>query len=414
MRHDPHSIERVRRVLLAMLGHDSRQHVPGDAPLSPDEWAMLDAMARQHRLQPLLHGRRGLAAAAWQVPQDYAGAWEQAYRRSAIAALAAKGALIRAGRILDDAGIAYAALKGAWLAWHAYADPALRPMRDLDILVAPDRLEVAYRALVAKGFEELDGGPYSADTLALGLKHLPALRDTATAIHVELHSRLFEHFEPALAGAFLLRSDDLLACRVRLPLEHAEVAYLPACETLLHLAVHSAYEHRFDNGPQVLHDVAAVLACQTIDWERFWMLAGEGGWARGCQLVLQLTERMLGPQPIAWGSGLALPPEDILDKAALMLLQDTTLRRDLDVQMQLGNLGTLSWANIRRLFARLFPARHVIAAYAGVSPDRRWVWLHYPGWLATRLARTAQGAIDSRQRGEVARASAIESWLEVS
>ena len=411
MRHDPRSIERVRRVLLAMLGDAPRQDGPGQVPLQPGEWAMLDAMARQHRLQPLLHGRLKAAGAAWQVPRDYAAAWEQAYRRSAIEALAAKGALIRVGRILDLAGIAYAALKGAWLAWHGYANPALRPMRDLDILVAPDRLGEAYRALVAHGFEELDGGPYSADTLALGRKHLPALRDRATAIHVELHSRLFEHVGPAMTDAFLLRSDDLLASRVRLPLEQAAIAYLPACETLLHLAVHSAYEHRFDNGPQVLHDVAAVLARQTIDWQRFWMLAAEGGWTRGCQLVLRLTERMLGPQPVAWGSGHAALPQDILDKAALLLLQDTALRRDLDVQLQLENLGALSRANIGQIFTRFFPGRHVIAAYAGLSPDRRSVWLHYPAWLATRLARTVQGSFDQRQRGEVVRARDIERWL---
>ena len=383
-----------------------------ECELDADEWVLLGATARQHRLEPLLHGLLPGMQDSRSVPASHRAAWQEAHRRSAMAALAAKAALIRVGRILDTAGIAYAALKGGWLAWHAYPNPALRPMRDLDILVSPSRLEAAYRALVARGFEELSGEAFSAATLAMGQKHLPALRDQATGIFVEVHSRLFEHIEPAQADARLARSDDLLAARLWQPLGPVQIAYLPPCETLLHVLVHSAYEHRFDNGPQVLHDVSALLAREAVDWERFWTMADEGGWTRGCQLVLRLTECMLGPQATGWGpEGAPTLPDGILDQAALMLLQDPDLRQDLDVQLQLGDVSAGGWVRLQRLAARMLPARRVVAAQAGVSPDRRSAWLHYPGWLVSRFARTARGALDGRQRSEVVRANAIETWL---
>lgn len=415
MNRNPRQIERVRRSLLALLGTvpqaEPTDHSLLDADGDADGWAMLDGMARQHRLQPLLHCLlEDRPDAASRVPESWREVWRDAYRRSTLQALAAKATMVRAARILDDAGIAHAALKGAWLAWHAYPHPAMRPMRDLDILVAPASLEQAYRALVANGFADTTGAPLSHATLAQGLKHLPALRDATTGIHVEIHGRLFEHVLPAQADAFLSRPDDLLAARQWLPLERARIAYLGAEENLLHLAVHSACEHRFDNGPQVLHDIARLLAREAIDWPRFWILAREGGWERGCRLVLALTERFLGPQPIVPASGAteALPP-DIVDKAALMLLQDTALRNDLDVQLR---LGSMSGASMRHLLSRFVPPRRVIADYARLPHDSRAAWLHYPGWLASRLARTARGAFDKRQRSEVARASAVECWLQ--
>ncbi len=409
MRNDPRNIERVRRVLLAILSNGRLQGRPDDIPLAAEEWAMVGTAARQHRLEPLLHGIMRTAGGYWQVPTELRSDWREAHRLSALGSLAARGTLLRAARVLDSAGLAYAALKGAWLAWHAYDDPAQRPMRDIDILVSPAHLEAAYRALVANGFEEHTGEAFSAETLTLGKKHLPALRDRSTGIHVEVHSRLFEHIEPARGDAWLARSDDLLAARIWQPLGSVRIAYLPPCETLLHLLIHSAYEHRFDNGPQVLHDVAAVLKQGPIDWGRLWRLADEGGWTRGCELVLHLTEWLLGPQPIVWSPQPL--PEGILEQAALMLLQDPEMRRDLDVQLQLGDLSAGSMSGLRWLAGRLLPGRRVVADFAGVPPDRRSAWLHYPAWLASRLARTASGRFDRLQRSEAARAHAIESWL---
>jgi hypothetical protein len=204
----------------------------------------------------------------------------------------------------------------------------------------------------------------------------------------------------------------LLASRIWLPLGQANIAYLPSAEALLHLIVHSAYEHHFENGPQVLHDLAAQLNCEPVDWACFWQLAREGGWERGCHLLLQLTERFMGKQPTDWGSESPVAiPIDVLDKSALLMLQDPELRQDLAVQVQLGAQAGSVWCKARRLLARLIVRRDVVAAYARLAPDHPRVWLHYPAWLISRLGRTLSGRLNRGQRQEAARAVAVEAWL---
>ena len=411
-------MDRANRGLLALLMTGERSHAGDGHRFDVGDWAQVQAMAEQHRLCPLLHylwqsggEQAGIPAAV--IPAEVRALWADAFRTSALRALAAQATLMKVGSLLDQAGIPYAALKGAALAWHAYPHPALRPMRDIDILVPLARAGEAYAALVAQGFipEPADKTPV---IVALrDHKHLPGLFDPQGKTRVEVHSRLFEHVAAAQDASLLCRTDDLLGGRVWSDFGQVRIAFLPATETLLHLLVHSAYEHRFDNGPQILHDVAALLARDRVDWARFWCLAGEGGWTRGCQLLLGLTEQFCGAQPVEWGD--PAPPDipaEMLDHAALLMLQDTDLRQDLAVQLELAHAGRVSWSGSRRLLSRLLAPRHVLAAYAGVAPHRRWIWRHYPAWLVSRLTRTLSGRWSRQQQTQVSRAMALGNWLE--
>jgi Uncharacterised nucleotidyltransferase len=400
--------EPVRRCLLALLGADPQSAVPLCAGLGVAEWDQVGHIVEQHRLGPLLYQ----ATAHWQqaspIPESLRASWAANYRETARTSLALQAALVRINGILSDAGIAYAALKGARLAWHSYAHPGMRPMRDLDVLVSPGHVLEAYQALLARGFEPWAGATTPLEAALRDHKHLPPLTETASGVHVEVHSRLLEYPNAAQALATLGNADDLLAERERLPLGQASIAYLPPAETLLHVIVHAAVEHRFDNGPQALHDVATLLASTAIDWTRFWSLSREGGWERGCVMLLRLTEHLLGEQPIAWEAGLKPDlPAHILDQALLLMLQNTDLRHDLAVQRRLGG----SASTVGYLLSRIVPARHHIAAYARIAPDSRLVWLHYPAWLFSRISRTFRGATNPRQRAEAARAMAVEQWL---
>ncbi len=412
MRSLPISIEPVRQHLLAMLATAKRSSIPAVAVLDADQWSQLQKMARQHRLEPLLWAAPRHNPDSCSIPAAVHLSWEAAFRNSAMAALALQGTLIRLEGILSGAGIAYAALKGARLAWHAYPHPALRPMRDLDILVSPAHTRETWDTLVGHGFSAEHGTALPADEALAIHKHLPALRDPASGVHVEVHSRLFEHLDAAQAGATMSNADGLLAERIWLALGATKIAYLPAAEAMIHLIVHSAYEHHFENGPQVLHDLAAQMKCEVIDWPRFWGLAREGGWERGCHLLLQLTEQFMGKQPIEWpADSRAAIPTEVLENAALLMLQDPDLRQDLAVQVQLAAQAGSAWVRTRQLAAKVFPRGEVVAAYAGLAPDHPRVWLHYPGWLVSRLARTLAGKLNRRQQAEVSRASSVEAWL---
>jgi len=406
------SDEPVRRFLLGLLATNPQMFLPICAVLDAAEWAQLQHMARQHRLEPLLYDRSRNETNRVTIPPLIWRQWEAAFRNSAMEALALQSTLIRLDGILTAAGIAYASLKGARLAWRAYPHPALRPMRDLDILVCSAQMHATWDTLVVHGFNAASGCTPHLEGALDHHKHLPALRDPASGIHVEIHSRLFEHIDAAHADAAMRNNDDLLANRIWLPLGQTNVSFLPSAEALIHLIVHSAYEHHFENGPQVLYDLAAQMKDEKIDWPRFWQLAREGGWERGCSLLLQLTEQFMGKQPIDWGGEpREAIPSEVLDKSALLMLQDTDLRQDLAVQVQLAAQAGSVWGKARRMAAKVLPRREVVAAYAGLARDNPRAWLHYPGWLVSRLGRTLAGKFDTHQQAEASRASVVEAWL---
>ena len=410
MWHQPSNSEHVRRRLLAMLATEQQSGPSTEADSDRAEWLQLQRMVGQHRLKPLLHDLNRHRCGTWNIPPEIKASWETAFRDSAMESLAIQHTLFRVTGKLEDAGIEYAALKGARLAWHAYTHPALRPMRDLDILIAPGRLLDAYQALIDNGFSTSADNRMPIDFAVKHHKHLPGLLDPATRTYVELHSRIFEHQSPASSDSVLFKSDELLANRVWLPLGGASIAYLPATETLIHLIVHSACEHRFDNGPQILNDISAFLGSAEIDWRHFWTLACKGGWARSCQLLLALTVKYHGPQPIDWTGCPSEPvPDGVLDDAAMMMLQDFEQRGDLQLQLYLAT--GVAAANRISIWKRLMPARHIVAAYADKPADHPFVWLYYPLWLVSRLLRTWRGTFNPAQRAEVARAVRVDEWL---
>ena len=126
-----------KSVLLALLGGTWPTHgVPAQT------WPRIAQMAADQRLEPLLawHAERG----GWPVPPAIATSWNQARRAAALGVLSQQAALRLALAKLGDAGIAAVALKGVALAWRHYPEAALRPMRDIDLLVpeARDRKSV--------------------------------------------------------------------------------------------------------------------------------------------------------------------------------------------------------------------------------------------------------------------------------
>ena len=90
----------------------------------------------------------------------------------------------------QSAGIPLILLKGAATAYIAYPNPALRPMRDLDILVRPTDLPALYAVLDRMGFIT----PVSQSPLVISDKHLPhaELKRGGLTVTIEVHTRLFD------------------------------------------------------------------------------------------------------------------------------------------------------------------------------------------------------------------------------
>jgi hypothetical protein len=189
-----------------------------------------------------------------------------------------QAALRLASRQLDRAGIAFVALKSPRLAWLCYPEAGLRPMRDLDLLVAVAEVERAAKVLNAAGFAMASGEAAIAESLNSG-KHLPPLWNPELAVEIVLHHRLTD-----LPGNHAYRVPQLdpgaaLAGAETLRLAGISVPCPTPTELLAHLMIHALYGHRLDCGPLILADIHYLLATDPIDAETFHRRAKEGG---GC------------------------------------------------------------------------------------------------------------------------------------
>ncbi len=384
----------AKHALLGMLG--------GAAPGPDLDWPTIAAMAAAQRLEPLLAWRA--SADGWAVPDEVASAWDAARRTAALHSLGFQAALRLAGERLDAAGIGWVALKGVALAWHDYPAPELRPMRDIDLLVARADVLRAAGVLAATGFT-MPGSDAAAVAEALRQdKHLPPLEHAGLGVTIELHHALSDAPErhgyrtPQLDPAAMLAGREALAVG-------GALVPCPANEDLLaHLMVHALYGHRLDCGPLVLADIHFLLAARTIDWNVFVTTAQAQGWERGAALLLALTARHFGPQAHV----LPIPPEAILAAAQDALLADPATRDHAEALADLTAARSPA-ALAQAVRRRLKPDRQVVASE---SKGAGGGWAFWLVWVARRLARLTSRLGDRRARREARGAAAVIRWLQ--
>ena len=354
-----------------------------DAPAQVADWHALNRSAVQHRLRPLLHKRVGHLA-----PPELAAQWEQSYHRAGMRALYQRAGLIRVTRVLAAAGIEAVALKGAVFVWRRGSDPALRPMRDLDLLVAEDRALEAHRLLREVGFAG------EAATRLTDDKHLPGLTGP-NGVHVEIHTRLIDAVSPEWSRRDAVFRHAALGRAER----QGEVLVMAPGDTLLHAILHAVLDHQFNNGPLLLLDIAALVGTGRIDWPQFWNLAAETGGTRACQLALCLAQDCLPGLAVDWCGNAPndLTPAMLHDAGAMMLV-------DMDRRSELGVAGQMARLRMGERFARLRKQIGRVSARAdsgAAGPGRAALVRRY---LAALLGRA--------ERGHIVRSLAVAKWLK--
>ncbi|MFY9241026.1 MAG: nucleotidyltransferase family protein, partial [Roseovarius sp.] len=253
--------------LLDLMFGNQAAAVAAAKRLTASEWTALMPAIQEHRLAPLLLVRLQRLDMPAALPTALLQTITRAFEQSNWRSLRLKAELIRLHRLLDRNGIAYAALKGAYVAFAAYPQPALRPMRDLDILVHPsDAIPVFNLLQQQAGYEratQFRGSPAAAMQVS---KHLPALRHANSGISIEIHHRLIS---PGSAKIDLAEDPALWDRIIRHPLGSDHVAFLSPTECLLHLLEHAVYDHHLNNGPLILSDIHHLIQKTTIDWTLF-------------------------------------------------------------------------------------------------------------------------------------------------
>lgn len=384
----------LRRVLLDLFGNVRQPDLSG---LNDADWDWIDRMAALRRLQPLLHAQHQDNPA---IPEQIAANWRAAFREAALLALARTAELKDCTALLESAGFAPLALKGAWLAPYAYPDPAQRPMYDLDVLLDTETVLEGYALLKRAGYAQAYPEEIPLADMVRLEKHLPTLVGPRGSM-IELHHRMadphgaLDHFSP---------EPDETAVRAR-AVRIDGVSYPGAEDMLVHLIIHAAYAHRFDCGPRVLADIDFLLRRERIDWAAFWQRGRDEGWRDGARLVLDLTALNRADVPIDYTADSGPPPPiAVLDGTVQLLFQEP------DSCATAGFAATVLKGGWRGLVTRMSGTRTA----DGEAPAVREMASEGGrlGWALSRLGRVAgdlSRADVRRQSRELAR---LSRWFD--
>jgi hypothetical protein len=186
--------------------------------------------------------------------------------------------LDRCLRALQAAAIRPLVLKGAALAVSLYPDPALRPMSDLDLLVAPARWRAAARVLEALDFVLEDEAEHGAAFAGPG------------GVRIELHGALV-----SCPGLFPVRFEELDARSAALG-GGFDGRRLGDEDQVLHLALHLAFQHGFRARLGQYVDVRRLLA-GPLDGDRLLAVAADARAERPLAACLAVTRCLFGAEP---------------------------------------------------------------------------------------------------------------------
>ncbi|WP_168174919.1 nucleotidyltransferase family protein [Thioclava sp. JM3] len=400
-------MDQLKDLLLDLLFAPADRPSAKDVSLTEDEAEIVLAWAQEHRVGPLLMHAVQARAGDGLFPATLREPLRRMRTNAAFRTLAMQSMILNAHRILDAAGIPHLFLKGAYLSLYCYPEAGLRPMRDLDILVPMDRALEAYEAMIGAGFTRHPEYPGVPSAFLEKGQHFPPLRAGGGRGTIEMHFRLAD--TRAVSAGRQANFQQLFDRAITRSFQGEALIFPGPEDFLLHLCVHAAYQHNFDNGPLGVADIQWLLASSAIDWPLFWKLAEDEGAVVGAALCLRLAETLCGDIGVAWTTEAREAVDaspDVVRHAARSLLQDFHSRRDAKLRVALSSTTPLS-GRFRELQARIFPSRRHLARSYPFESGALMLWLCYPvhwkrlfsqrlpSMLRSRVSRTAKSDVES-------------------
>ena len=410
-------LESIKTLLLSLLYSQNPPDNSSLAVLDGEEWATLMDMVGQHRLGPYMYWRLTRELVDRTVPQSVHAQLESDFQGSVYRSLNLQRELLQLDRIVVSAGFPYIALKGAYLALTCYPHAAMRPMRDLDVLLPKDQALDVFNLLLDHGYQQYENFQGSPDACLHERKDLPGLISPFSNVLIELHHRLSMSGQQGGHQEWQSADEGLWSRRIFCKLSGSSIPFLSATDLLLHLCVHAVYDHVFDNGPLTISDLSFLIGKQDIDWQLFWRLAADGGWSKGCLLILKMIEQYDNGLEIRWpGEEVESPSEELVQtscKLALRAFHDRDLAKSTTL---LGKIGDLSFAQkIKLLFPRIFPTRRMLSTLYPAPQDSFRIFFYYPrNWVrlvSKRVPTIIRARQNQRSQGDADAVSHLMSWL---
>ncbi|WP_230280966.1 nucleotidyltransferase family protein [Croceicoccus sp. Ery15] len=371
------------------------------AALDAHGWNALEAIAVRTRTANLLH--RHIADNRLGVPALIGARLGDLYRRQSLYGLEQRLVLGRVAELLDSRGIANVALKGAALAFTVYPQPAMRPLRDIDVLVPSDRAAEAHYLLQQNGFSR---APWAKEYGTEFNHQLPELVSDRHNVTVEIHHRIYSRGwegDAAICAMLMETAQSVTAggktCHLSAPLAN-----------LMHLTVHATLHNCFDNGPLTISDVHRLWHHPDLDRHLAVEMADRLSLGRPLALLLAIA-RTAGP--------LSLPPwlEARIENAkafvptameAMFQIPAEVEQRALFRRLNIEQAGTGPLAAMAKM---LQPDPQKLAEIAGSSSNDHRRWSAYPAW-AWRRGRNYLAAAGNRDlRAAADRDARMLAWL---
>lgn len=396
-------------LILAMLfAQDGQKLAAPLAELTPQRWQALLARGREHRFLPLLaHALRecGLWAA---LPPDVAQQLKTAGQHHTRRALLAQRAMVQLHDILHENGIDHVFLKGAYLAQFAYPQPGLRPMRDIDVVIKPNDLPAAHDLLITLGYTS----PADVDGMVAAFiaqaKHLPGLRTPDGTVSVELHAHVDAPGGP-LAGL------DAFASPIHRPLAGRMLPFMGLQDMLVHLCVHAASFHSFNNGPLVVSDIGYLLRQPGLDLQAVAARAAELGVARPVALTLALSENCWPSRRNDLPTGEVAVPDTLVANARTMCMDPIEQSKNMAFLADLAGQNSAS-SRLGAVFHKLLPPRQKLALEFGQArTPLQLMQFHLKRWgriLQHRVPTLARSRKSRDFAQALQRNIALQNWLE--
>lgn len=336
--------------------------------------------ARYHGVTPLLDARFRQAGSSCDWPEEFRRACREDAVVQAMRELAHRTELVRVLESFAQAGIAALLMKGTALAYSHYADPALRPRADSDVLVAPRDRDAALRILRDMGYRRISGPAAAHVGYQSEMTRTDGRGETTS---VDLHWRVSN----AQSFAWLLDFDELAAASVEVPVLASSARRLGDAHALLHALLHRAGNELFVRrgfGDRLiwLHDFRVLAdAMADDDLARFVRLARDRQVAAIAIDGLRSCARCLpSPRIAALVAELEAGPGAA---AGAALLGAGPLRRE---WLELAAIPTMR-TRIAYLAGRLVPSADYMRERFPESGKRALPLLHARRWLGGLVAR---------------------------
>lgn len=379
------------------------------------DWKGIGATAEQHGVGPLLYHSIGGLAHDLDLPEDVMGEMRRKYYVAAARNVRLYSALRKVLSLLAAQEIPVIVLKGAQLAETVYGNIALRPMRDVDLLIGEDDLKLAEARLLEAGAQPVEHNR----VITAHNSHFGYIM-ADSGLRVEMHWRLFP---PDYACE--IDHSGIWSRAQPLRLAQAEVLVMAQEDLLIHVCVHAA-KHVPNTSIRMLYDIMQLTSKPEgqFDWQVLSTRARQWGVSRGVYALLRLAREMLGA-PVCEKHLEALRPAEFDEQKFLLIQQHMLGIDDYDTGREAWEPGA-QWRRARGLRGKImwllheaFPSRSQMALNYPAPADSWRIVLCYPvrmKHLVSKHGRTtwamARGDVSTRiateRRGELL---SLRDWL---